>query len=378
MFTVVFVLVLSVGGFVPMIIAERIDDDDDDRRRQGRQERNLTADEFNASLPAWTLVLPSELYGRTVQAALDGRPAAAGLALAGLAAEAVVFFALSGMVHRRLIGSMGGESRRTRVAAVEVAARRIPGLSPAASAAAVAQFRNAGRSVRGRLLMLLSGPMLAGITLVLRAIGDDNKVFIALSQHGYALFGASMVLALFSGQPFWMNLFGSDRAGLTLQFLSPMSDRQLAWGKLVGVGLLVGVAGAIALVASALVAPSGHVSLWVAVLIGSIATYVPVCPMAVWLSALFPVAADLSKSGSGGNPHALASFVGFLLILLAAAPAGVTIGVTVWGVNRPELALPIIAVWSALAFAIGLPLVNVASRTITYRRENLALVAQNR
>jgi hypothetical protein len=36
MFTVVFVLVLSVGGFVPMIIAERIDDDDDDRRRSGK------------------------------------------------------------------------------------------------------------------------------------------------------------------------------------------------------------------------------------------------------------------------------------------------------------------------------------------------------
>lgn len=378
MFTVVFVIVLSVGGFVPMIIAERFDDDRDEARRQGRRGRNLTAEQFNASLPAWTIVLPPELYGRTVQAGLEGRPAAAGLALTGLAAEAAVLFVLSSMVHRRLIGSTGGESRRAKAEAVEVAVRRLPGLSPAASAAAMAQVRNAGRSVRGRLLMLLSGPMLAGITLVLRAIGDDNEVFIGLSQHGYALFGASMMMAIVSAQPFAMNLFGADRAGLTLQFLLPMSDRQLAWGKLVGVGLLLGIAGLIALVAALLVAPSGHPALWLAVLIGSMATYALICPVSIWLSALFPVAADLSKSGSGGNPHALASFLGFLLILLAAAPVGVTIGVTVWGVNRPELALPIVALWSAVACAIGLPLVNVASRSITFRRENLGLVAQGR
>jgi hypothetical protein len=312
-----------------------------------------------------------------VRAALEDEPAIATAAIAGLTGEAVVLFVLSSFVHGRLIGSTTVDSRRGRRSGVVVRAQRLPGFSAAASAIAIAQAHTAMRSVRGRLVIFLSGPLLAAMVFFFRRF-EETTMFVRLGDYGFVLMAAGILLAMLSAQAFTFNLFGSDRAGLTLQFLSPVTDAQLAWAKIAGVGLVLLVAAGLSLVAALVVAPGGAPSLWIAAFAGTVAVYLMVSPIAVWLSALFPVASDLSKTGSGGNPHGLAGLAGVLSIALASAATAALFAVVAWGLDRPGLVLPVMALWMTASAIVARPLVGFAARTVTLRRENLALVAQGR
>jgi hypothetical protein len=118
--------------------------------------------------------------------------------------------------------------------------------------------------------------------------------------------------------------------------------------------------------------------MWLSVVPGIAATYLLLSPVAVWMSALFPVSADLSKTGSGGNPHSVSMLVGTVLVLAAAAPPALILVLAEHWMGQPALSLPLMAVWTLLVAAIAHPLVILASRTIHHRRENLALVAQGK
>jgi hypothetical protein len=164
---------------------------------------------------------------------------------------------------------------------------------------------------------------------------------------------------------------------LALQFLAPVSDVQLVRGKLIGCGLVGTVAAGLCLVGALAVVPSGPVSAWVGVGLGGAATCLLLSPIAVWMSALFPTAADLSRTGSAGNPHMFAAFVGFAWASAAAVPAAAILVATAV-FDRPVLTVPLMLAWLALAAVVSLPLVKMASRTVGLRRENLALVALGR
>jgi hypothetical protein len=126
------------------------------------------------------------------------------------------------------------------------------------------------------------------------------------------------------------------------------------------------------------VTPTGSPWLWLATLAGGAATFALLAPAFVWLSALFPTASDLSKTGPGGNPHALPMFGGTLLTLVIAAPAGLILtGGGLW-LQQPALAFVVMLVWLAIAAALAMPLVTLASRAIGFRRENLVLVSGGR
>jgi hypothetical protein len=376
-FTLVFVIGMSAVAFVPLMMAERSAQDRREARRNGQPRGSRSVQAFDQSLPVWTRAVPSELYARTVRAGLEGRHAAAMIAVAGLAAEAALLFAASSVVHGRLIGSTTVSGRRRRGEIVPVSAIRLPGLSEAVSAVAVAQARTAMRSVRGRLLVFMSGPTLALLVFFFRRF-DDVTVFRRLGEYGFVLAGVSMIMAILSAQSFTMNLFGSDKAGLTLQFLSPVSDAELARGKILGVGAVLAAAAALAVVSAVVVAPGGSVGLWIAAILGTAAVYLMISPVAVWMSALFPVASDLNRAGQGGNPHGLAAFAGIVALALA---GGLTTGLfwtVTWGFSRPDLTLPAMAVWLAVVAAVAHPLVVLASRAISLRSENLAMVAQGK
>ncbi|MNC99729.1 hypothetical protein D3C83_181130 [compost metagenome] len=64
-------------------------------------------------------------------------------------------------------------------------------------------------------------------------------------------------------------------------------------------------------------------------------------------------------------------------MVLAAPVLGIIAAAHYW-FKSPIAAVPLIMLWTIIAAAIGLPLVNVAAKTIEVRRENLALVAQGR
>jgi hypothetical protein len=286
-------------------------------------------------------------------------------------------FLASARVHRQMLGSLEGDQSRRRSAEIKVADRQLPLLSPGASAVAWALIHGSFRTVRGRLTILLPGPMLAMLTAVFKGLPQETWTVEAAAR-GYLLFGGTIVFTFYAMHAFSMNFFGSDRAGLTLELLAPITDRELAWGKIVGFAFVVTAGVVICLAATLAVAHSGPLPYWIAVLLGSVATFFLISPIAIWFSALFPVASDLSKTGSGGNPHAFPMIAGTFCTALFALPTLAILAVAEFGFGSPLLAVPLAAAWMLIAMAIGIPLVNVASKTIGTRRENLALVAQGK
>jgi len=201
---------------------------------------------------------------------------------------------------------------------------------------------------------------------------------VAAASRGYLLFGGSIVFTLYAMHAISLNLFGSDRAGLTLQLLAPITDRELAWGKVVGFAGIVAAGLGVCLVASVAVAHAGPLPYWIAVFLGALAALCLISPMAVWFSAIFPVASDLSKTGAAGNPHPFPMVVGTLCTALFVVPTIVALALAEFWFKSAAMAPLFAGLWMLVAAGIGLPLINVASRSITARRENLALVAQGK
>jgi hypothetical protein len=269
----------------------------------------------------------------------------------------------------------GGTRRR---AAAVVRTRGVPGLSPAAAAVAWTQARAGLRSVRGRLAVLMPGPLVAGMSLLSVRAPGEFPGGAALGSHGHITIAAGLVFALYTLLGFTMNQFGSDRAGLTLQLLAPARDVDLITGKAAGGAMLFGVAAALCVLSTLVVGGMEPSLAWVTVLVAGAATYMLLAPLAALSSILLPVPSDMSKTGAGGNPHGLAMLGGTLAILSAAAVPATIVSVYHHDRNQPELALLLIAGWSAVAAVAGVFLLRAVARLLGPRRENLALIAERR
>ena len=381
LFTLVFVMAFSLLSIVPAFLTSAIDEPSPDRTRSGsglaRQIHQINVDEFDRHLPAWTHYLPSEVYGRAIGDVLAGRRAEMFGGLAVLAGEALVLFLASARVHRQMLGSLEGDQSRRRTTEIKLGPKPLPGLSPGASAVALALIQGSLRTVRGRLTILLPGPMLALLVAVFKRLPQETWTVDAASR-GYLLFGGSILFTFYAMHAISMNLFGSDRSGLTMQLLSPVTDRELAWGKIVGFGAVLSAGMLVCLAASVAVAHAGALPYWIAVVLGAAATFFLISPIAIWFSAIFPVASDLSKTGAGGNPHPFPMVAGTLCTLLFVVPTIVALAMAEFYFQSAIVAPLLAGLWMIIAAAIGIPLVNVASRSIGARRENLALVAQGR
>jgi hypothetical protein len=174
-------------------------------------------------------------------------------------------------------------------------------------------------------------------------------------------------------QPFTMNQFASDRTGLTQQWLLPISAPDLVRGKAIGGGVLFVLAMLVSCVAVGLAIGGGSLLAWAMMAVGGLAIYVTITPAAALLSAWLPVPADLSKPGSGGNPHTASALLGMLLVLVAAVPVAVIAMPGLLPVPAPAGSLMVMVVWLAVVTAIAWPLLGLAARAVTARRENLFL-----
>jgi hypothetical protein len=290
-----------------------------------------------------------------------------------LIAEGMLLFHLSQMVHRRLLESAVGQSGGPQRVMPMRPPWRLPGVSAGTATVAWVMFKSSFRSVRGRVAVLLPGPMMAILSLVLLRRPDEVPWLAALSTHSHFMFGASLMIALFAIHPFTLNQFSSDRAGLTLQFLLPVSAQDLVRGKALGAGALFLMAAILSALASAVATGGGSPSAWAMTLVGGLATYVAVTPIAAVLSALFPVAADMSKAGSGGNPHVAAGLIGMVAVGVAALPVlGIAVPATLTG-TAPSVALMAMVIWLAIVTVLAWVLLGTVAKVVTARRENLFL-----
>jgi hypothetical protein len=372
-FTLLFVFLISIVGLLPMYFSTRFED----RVEAGRHGKHghTSVAQFDARLPAWSRAVPSELYGRSVQAQVAGRSDEAWLLVAALLAEAAAIYGLSSAVHRKVLDTSGTGRARRSATRMNAGPERWPFLTPAATAVATVHARNALRSVRGRLAVILPGPLFAGLALLARRIPDEVPFGERMSTQGYALLGFQCIFALYALQAFHLNQFASDRSGLSLHFLSPISDRDLLRGKAAGGAVIYGASLGLCFVCTWIVAPGGPTIAWLSVLLAAAATYAWLTPIAAALSALFPRTADLSKTGSGGNPHGLSVLAGTFAIPLLVTPPALVLGIVQDRLDRPVLALAMIAAWALLAIAISIPLLHPVASLVASRRENLALVA---
>lgn len=359
LFTLSVVLVLSLASAVPLLSREVF---------QGGAG-------LSRALPRWFALAPSELYASAIQHALMGRGGISLAAVGALAVEALLVFALSGRVHDwiRESGAPAAAARRGRR---EV--RPLPRLFPltgVSSAVAVVQVRTALRSVRGRLIVVLPATVTALLYAVARQMPDEVPAGHVLGSSPAAALAFGLAFSLYALLAFTMNQFAADRAGLTRLFLTPVRMTDLLRGKAVGCGLLFASQAAMCLLFLAIVTRAMLSLSTITVLVGAFISYVVLVPAAAAASAVLPVRSDLSKTGTGGNPHGVAMLGGTSAIAL--------LTLFEWRVHSPAapskgrdivVALGI----AAAATTASLLLLPKVAALVIRRRENILLVAQER
>jgi len=386
-FTLVFVLVISMAGMLPALYGERFEESVKERARERSAERAegprelgplASLESFDAGQPAWTKALPSELHYRALREGLAERPGRGWLLAGLLGLQAAAFFALSAAAHRKA-SIASASSRPSKRAARPSGTRRLPLLSPQASAVAHVHARNALRSVRGRITVLLPGPLLAFLALFSRRMPSEFPLGGEfLGSNGWAVLAFGMLFSIYAQQALYLNQFATDRDGLSLLFLAPLLEREVLHGKAAGGLMVFGASTLLCLLCAVAVAPGGEVWTWIAVLLAGLSAWALLAPAAAALSALFPKTADLSKTGSGGNPHGLAVLIGMFLVALVAAPPAAVIGIVQQRMERPAVGALLMLLWAGVALSACSPLLALVARLVADRRENLQLVARGR
>ena len=364
----VMIVVLPLLGILPQFMI----------RSRDPNGRKLTRAERNALPPTRPAIImtrvapyvPSELYHR---ATLDGRNRAVDALrpLAALGLLALVVQAAGFSAFRRVLDMPMSAGTRRASSFGGLWDRTIPGLSPAASAVALAQFRLALRSPRGRATMFtpMIMPLLLG-GLILK--GGSHLPFLSGATPGLGLATFGCVMAILALLPLAMNQFAIDKSGFTRQMLLPLSIRELLAGKAVGNALIAAGPAAFCVLVSAVVFPGGNPAMWAALPIALIAIYLLFAPAAAALSAIFPKIADLNSIGNNGNAHQAAGMLGMLSFAAAVAPCVLLTLIATRILRRPDLAPLILLVWCALAFGLSQLLFIPVRRLVSSRCETLA------
>jgi hypothetical protein len=200
----------------------------------------------------------------------------------------------------------------------------------------------------------------------------DFSVVPLESGLGLAVFGS--FISLLSILPLAMNQFAIDGPGLTLEFLSPLDDRDLLRGKALGNAVIAVVPVLTCVAGAAVLFPAGSLSDWLSILLGLAATYLLLAPIAAAVSAVFPRAVDLNSIGRGSNAHGAATLLGLAAMIVAGAvPLAIAL-VTTRFLDRPQLALIFICAWFVLCAVMCTILFAPARSILARRRENLILI----
>jgi hypothetical protein len=317
---------------------------------------------------------PSEVYARAARRVAANDAHGGVRSIAGLAAAAGVLHLIGLFLFGRILDSPGATGGRRRSSTAVARAWRIPVVAPAASAVALAQIRLVLRTPRGRSILLspLIVFLMFGAMMWRGGAAEELGFFAPRSGLALAVFGS--FISLLTILPIAMNQFAIDRAGLTLEFLTPIDDRDLLRGKAIANAVTAAVPALLCVVGAAVIFGGGSLSLWLTVLLGLAATFILVAPVAAALSALFPRAVDLNSIGRGSNAHTVATLLGMVAYGAAAGVAVVLVILTHRILERPLLAPVLMLIWCGICFVLARVLFVPARRLLASRRENLAQV----
>lgn len=366
-----FILVLPMVGILPGMF--------DDDRPAGRSRRAAAPREERQPGPIEEVagrvfaLLPSQLYSRTLRTAVSptGAPHASSLLTLALFVGAVHGMGL--LAFGRLLDLPASSGPRQAATRGPSRRFRMPGLSTATSAVALAHVRLATRTPRGRSILLSPLIVFVMFALLMRKGGGDIDLGFINVAGGMALASFGSFVCLLAILPLAMNQFAIDGAGLTLELLLPLDASELLIGKAIGNGMIAGAPALLCIIGGFLIYPGGHPALWLSLPLILISIYVVAAPVAATLSAAFPRTVNLNSIGRGSNAHAMAGLLGMLAILVAAIPPAL-MALAASAVGRPALAPVLLLVWTAIAAVIGRALFVPARRVFLSRRENLGMV----
>jgi hypothetical protein len=281
---------------------------------------------------------------------MRGRTGIGLLALLGVGAVGAAVYGLSWVSYRRLLDSPESFSPRRRGRA-DPSVWRIPGVSPAVSAVAQAQFRNVMRTVQGKMAMFFTPISVLFSGLVISRVGRPINLF---GEHGSGPYGplfayAGATFALLAPQRFLLNVFATDGAGLTLSLISPISEKELVVGKSVGMGIVSSIPMLIITIIVMLIAPAAPIALWAAVFVAAFSSYFVFAPTGALLSAVFPKAANMNRMSSGSQPNGIASLIGLAVTALACGPPAVVAAMTFLLTKSPWLVLVAVLGYACIA-----------------------------
>lgn len=341
--------------------------------RLGEGARGEIAVDAPRALPRALELLPSELHARAVRAALERRPGGAawrvGLLLVGLAGTHLLARGLHGRLLERPAAG-GGARRRSEV---RVRAWRLPGVRPAVAAVAAAHARAARRSASGKVALLF--PPLFSVLMAVMVRGKLERLPAGFPIPPADLLACGvLVLCVLMSQQELVNLFARDGAGLTLQWIQPLGERELVRGKLLGaMAAGLGVT-ACALALAGVILRGVSPPHWASLALIGCATFCWTAPLGAILSALLPKKVDPSRLKEA-RPHQGAALIAVLTaMILTGTPAAAALLLRLYA--GPWVTLGLSALWAALSAAGGLALTEVARRLVAARRENLALIVQ--
>ena len=333
------------------------------------------------SMPVWVSrtgssafrVVPSELYTRATRASVPGESAAAMIPLVVLLASGLLLHGAGFLAFARLLESPSAGARRSQAGRAS-SRLRIPFVSRASAAIAQTQVQLAMRTPRGRSIVLSPLIMFALAAVVVFRRGEMQIGAISLANGlGLATFGGA--IALLSIQPFAVNQFAIDRAGLTLALLSPIGARQLLVGKALGLGLIAGGPAILCALLAVVLVPGGSPAFWLSLLPAFVAAYGLAAPGAAMVSALFPRTVDLNSVGRGSNPHTLATLIGLVVLVVATLPVVFVVIVSTVFLERTWLTPILLTMWCGVALFLSHVLFGGAAILFDKRRENLGMVA---
>lgn len=329
----------------------------------------------NTAIPDGLRFVPSGFYAVGVEAGAAGHWGSAGLNLGALGLLTVLAYAATAPLHRRLLETPETAGARVLSKQVRVKVAWIPGFSPVVAALALTHVRIVLRTVRGKMMVI--GPTFTTMLFAL-AFSRGSAREAAFMSNPSVLAALPVVIALLNLSAILCNQFAVDGAALVLEFLQPIQERDLLFGKITSAALLYSGSVSVALVLVALVVPRVLVALLAAALLGGLAALFALAPVHAILSATFPKTADLGKLGKAGQPHPTASLLSVLATPVALVPGAVCIFIA-WQVAGSVAWAPLFtAAWAIAAWLIALVTLPLVARLAVARRENLAMVAVGR
>lgn len=364
-----FVLVLPLVSLVPAAIGTEHDRQQTGARAVDDRPRPGSGPSLLARAARMT---PAAAYTATIVNAAQGRARSAASGLAWLAASAAALHGVSLLLFGRVIASPLPSGARRTAAVLGIWDRTLPGLSPPASAVALAHVRLALRTPRGR--SILFSPVLMLVFFGLLTMKLDVLPFANLRVNaGLALAVLSSAVSLLAVVPIALNQFAVDGAGLTMTLLSPLSSRQVIAGKAVGGGLVALGSALLCVALSAAVFRGGSPSSWLSLVLALGATYVLASPAAALFSVLFPRVVDMNSIGRGSNAHGLSGLLGLAAFGLAALPCIGLIAAAQF-IGAPGAAPLLLLGWGAASYGAARLLFVPVERVFESRRENLAML----